>query len=83
MDTNLQRIVKQEWTTVAQVLGRKSRGGTSKFSTALTLISLIGMLGHPAEAFMAYDCTNRSNIVEYYSLLEPYAHRATDGERQD
>jgi hypothetical protein len=27
----------------------------------------------PAEAFTAYDCTNRSNVVEAYSLLEPDA----------
>jgi hypothetical protein len=29
--------------------------------------------GHPAEGFTAYDCSNRSNIVEAYSLLEPDA----------
>jgi hypothetical protein len=36
----------------------------------------------PAEAFTAYDCTNRSNIVEAYSLLEPdaCANMGRDGE---
>jgi hypothetical protein len=29
--------------------------------------------GHPVEGFTAYDCSNRSNIVEAYSLLEPDA----------
>jgi hypothetical protein len=36
----------------------------------------------PARAFTAYDCTNRSNVVEAYSLLEPDACASTirDGE---
>jgi hypothetical protein len=37
---------------------------------------------HPAEAFTAYDCTYRSNVVEAYSLLEPdaCANMGKDGE---
>jgi hypothetical protein len=38
---------------------------------ALTLVLLLCFTGHPAEWFTAYDCSNRSNIVEAYSLLEP------------
>jgi hypothetical protein len=38
----------------------------------LTLM-LLCISGHPAEGFTAYDCSNRSNIVEAYSLLEPDA----------
>jgi hypothetical protein len=28
------------------------------------------LLGGPVKAFTAYDCSNRSNIIESYSLLE-------------
>jgi hypothetical protein len=38
----------------------------------LTLM-LLCFSGHLAEGFTAYDCSNRSNIVEAYSLLEPDA----------
>jgi hypothetical protein len=37
----------------------------------LTLVLLLCFTGHPAEGFTAYDCSNQSNIVEAYSLLEP------------
>jgi hypothetical protein len=37
----------------------------------LTLVLLLCFTGHHAEGFTAYDCSNRSNIVEAYSLLEP------------
>jgi hypothetical protein len=39
----------------------------------LTLMLLLCISGHPAEGFTAYNCSNRSNIVEAYSLLEPDA----------
>jgi hypothetical protein len=32
-------------------------------------MSLVEILGHPADAFTAYDCMNRSNIMESYFLL--------------
>jgi hypothetical protein len=39
----------------------------------LTLVLLLCFTGHPAEGFTTYDCSNRSNVVEDYSLLEPDA----------
>jgi hypothetical protein len=39
----------------------------------LTLVLLLCFSGHPAKGFTAYDCSNWSNIVEAYSLLEPDA----------
>jgi hypothetical protein len=39
----------------------------------LTLMLILCISGHPAEGFTAYDCSNRSNVVEAYSLLEPDA----------
>jgi hypothetical protein len=38
-----------------------------------TLVLLLCIAGHPTEGFTAYGCSNRSNIVEAYSLLEPDA----------
>ncbi len=37
------------------------------------MLMLLCISGHPAEGFTAYDCSNRNNIVESYSLLEPDA----------
>jgi hypothetical protein len=44
-----------------------------KLPLAMIVLGLVGMLGRPAEAVMAYDCSSWSNIVESYSLLEPDA----------
>jgi hypothetical protein len=50
----------------------------------LTLVLLLCFTGHPAEGFTAYDCSNRSNIVEAYSLLEPdtCANMGGEGRRE-
>ncbi len=39
-------------------------------------------IGNPAVAFIAYDCSNSTNLVEAYSLLEPdaCANMGKDGE---
>jgi hypothetical protein len=34
------------------------------------MLMLICLLGQAVEGFNAYDCSNRSNIVDSYSLLE-------------
>jgi hypothetical protein len=39
----------------------------------LTLVLLLCFTGQVAEGFTAYDCSNRGNVVEAYSLLEPDA----------
>ncbi len=39
----------------------------------LMLVLLLCFTGQVAEGFTAYNCSNRSNIVEAYSLLEPDA----------
>jgi hypothetical protein len=47
-----------------------------------TLMIVACLAGGPAAAFTAYDCSDQSNIVESYSLLEPYAcaNSGKDGE---
>jgi hypothetical protein len=46
------------------------------------MLMLLCVSGHPVEGFTAYDCSNRSNIVESYSLLEPdaWANMGKEGE---
>jgi hypothetical protein len=34
-------------------------------------LTILCLVGGPAKGFIAYDCSNRSDIVESYSLLEP------------
>ncbi len=59
---------------------RRTPGLMLKPLWMLTVIACLAV--GPAEAFTAYDCTNRSNVVEAYSLLEPdaYANTGRDGE---
>jgi hypothetical protein len=51
----------------------KRRRSTGAGWQPLTLMLLLCISGNPAEGFTTYDCSNRSNIVEAYSLLEPDA----------
>jgi hypothetical protein len=46
------------------------------------LMTIACLVGDPVAAFTAYDCSNRSNVVESYSLLEPdaCANAGRDGE---
>jgi hypothetical protein len=59
---------------------RRTPGLTLKPLWMLTVFACLAR--NPAEAFTAYDCTNRSNVVEAYSLLEPdaCANMGKDGE---
>jgi hypothetical protein len=59
---------------------RRTPGLMLKPLWMLTVIACLA--GSPVEAFTAYDCTNRSNVVEAYSLLEPdaCANMGRDGE---
>jgi hypothetical protein len=53
----------------------------SLLTFGLILLSGLCVLS-PADGFIAYDCTNASNIVEAYSLLEPEECHATGGEHK-
>jgi hypothetical protein len=56
---------------VKSEIKKRRRGGMGWLP--LTLVLLLCVAGHPTEGFTAYDCSNGSNIVEAYSLLEPDA----------
>jgi hypothetical protein len=49
------------------LVGKKVKGTRS----LLLVMTLLCLMSSPVKGFTAYDCTNRSNIVESYSLLEP------------
>jgi hypothetical protein len=63
---------------------RKRRRRTSglMLKPLWVLTALAYLAGGPVEAFTAYDCTNPSNVVEAFSLLEPdaCANSGRDGE---
>jgi hypothetical protein len=42
------------------------------------ILCLVGMQSGAVDAFTTYDCSNRSNIVESYSLLKPDACAVSD-----
>jgi hypothetical protein len=50
---------------------KKRRAGAGWLPLTLALIMCLA--GSSVEGFTAYDCSNRSNVVEAYSLLEPDA----------
>jgi hypothetical protein len=55
---------------VQEEVKRKRSGRASRLPLMLMLLCFSGQA---VEGFTAYDCSNRSNIVESYSLLEPDA----------
>jgi hypothetical protein len=70
------KIGKTEATMRERVESASWKGqGSSmrKLPLAMLILCLVGTPGGQVSAFTAYDCSNRSNIVESYSLLEPDA----------
>jgi hypothetical protein len=59
---------------------KRRRAGTGLLLIPLAL--LMCLMVSSVEGFTAYDCSNRSNVVEAYSLLEPdtCANMGKDGE---
>jgi hypothetical protein len=59
--------------------GRKPKASMSKLPWMLLLLRDDNRHSGSAEGFTAYTCSNRSNVVELYSLLEPDACATSDG----
>ncbi len=53
--------------------GRREAARPGRTGGLPLVLTLICLLGGQASAFTAYDCSNRSNVIESYSLLEPDA----------
>jgi hypothetical protein len=63
--------------------GSKGRAVARSSLLTLGVVLLSGLcVLSPAVSFVAYDCTNASNIVEAYSLLEPEECHAVGGEHK-
>ncbi len=57
-----------------EAIRKRRRGTPGLLLKPLWMLTVVACLArNPVEAFTAYDCTNRSNVVEAYSLLEPDA----------
>jgi hypothetical protein len=66
-----------------EAIRKRRRNNLGLMLKPLWMLTVIACLvGDPVAAFTAYDCSNRSNVVESYSLLEPDACASTgkDGE---
>jgi hypothetical protein len=56
---------------VKEVQGEIKKRRSKGVGRVPLMLTFLCLLGNMAEGFTAYDCSNRSNIVELYSLLEP------------
>jgi hypothetical protein len=70
----------QETYEVIRKRRRKSLGLMLKSLWMLTAFACL--IRSPVAAFTAYDCSNRSNVVESYSLLEPDACASMGRDRE-
>jgi hypothetical protein len=62
------------------LIRKRRRGGVGLLSMPLAL--LLCLMVNSVDGFTAYDCSNRTNVVEAYSILEPdaCANMGKDGE---
>jgi hypothetical protein len=72
----LQRVERPRSAVTAE---RRPKASLGRLPWMLLLLGVICGRCGSTEGFTAYDCSNRSNIVESYSLLEPDACAASDG----
>jgi hypothetical protein len=49
---------------------KRTRLSRPTTTAALIMLGLMSLMGSPVGAFTAYNCMNKSNVVESYSLLE-------------
>ncbi len=66
-----------------ETIRKRRRRGLGLMLKPLWMLTLLACLtGSLAGAFIAYDCSNNTNVVESYSLLEPdaCANMGKDGE---
>ncbi len=70
----IERMSIVEMEAEAEEVQEKIKRRKGRKASRLPLVLIIFCLsGQAVEGFTAYDCSNRSNIVESYSLLEPDA----------
>ncbi len=83
IEDNLQKRAERVGIAVAAGCGtppgKKAKLTGSKLPWMLMILGVAGIGSKPVKTFTVYDCPNRSNIVESYSLLEPDAFTASEG----
>jgi hypothetical protein len=76
-EEDIEAEIKRTEAAIAERVESATKGqGGSRMGKLLWLTMMLGIIGEQGkfmEAFSAYDCSNRSNIVESYLLLEPDA----------
>jgi hypothetical protein len=66
-----------------EAIRKRRRRGLGLMLKPLWMLTVLACLvGRPVDAFIAYDCSNNTNLVEAYSFLEPdaCANMGKDGE---
>jgi hypothetical protein len=66
-----------------EAIRKRRRQGLGLMLKPLWMLTMLACLvGNPVDAFIAYDCSNSTNLIEAYSLLEPNAcaNMGKDGE---
>ncbi len=67
-------VLEAEIKEIERSHARRGRArGASKVGCLPLTLAIMCLMGGPVNAFTAYDCSNRSNIIKSYSLLEPDA----------
>jgi hypothetical protein len=82
IDMTIEEMEAEIQETNEAIRNRRRRGLGLMLKPLWMLTVLACFTGSPAAAFIAYDCSNRSNVVESFSLLEPdvSANMGRDGE---
>ncbi len=73
MDANLKRRVEWKGTVPVHVVGERKKEEVNLIpvgTAALILVGFVSLLGCPVDAFTAYVCKIRSDIVESHPLLD-------------
>jgi hypothetical protein len=82
IDMTIEEMEAEIQETKEAIRKRRRRGLGLMLKPLWMLTMLACFIGSPAAAFIAYDCSNSTNLVEAYSLLEPdtCANMGKDGE---
>jgi hypothetical protein len=55
-----------------ELIRKRRRRGLGLMLKPLWMLTVVTcLMGSPVDAFIAYDCSNNTNVMESYSLLEP------------
>jgi hypothetical protein len=73
IDMTIEEMEAEIQETNEAIRKRRRRGLGLMLKSLWMLMVFACLMRSPVAAFTAYDCSNRSNVVESYSLLEPDA----------